>query len=219
MPPVFHDNHLMRFVPLLPSELAPQPWLPFPAVELAWTGVLHPGWKQRGPGPEVHAIHLPATAWTEALGESALAALAPGLGIDFLVLLAPAPGGRLDSSQFLRILEGLLEVTQGRGVKLALRPEPGAAPALVKLLRSVRGEAVGFCWDPALGADLDCISDRLFCAVLEPDSDCRGLQHLGYRWNGAVPSTDPDRFRNHRDRLVEAWPEVLFPAELPPVQP
>jgi hypothetical protein len=207
MPPVFHHNHLMRFVPLVPSEFDPGPWTSFRAVELAWNAHLHPDWPRAG--IPIHAVHLPRAPWDAALGELAMDVLRARLGPDFLVLAAPAPEARMDSSRFLGVLEGLLEITHGTGVKLALRPTAGAAPALVKLLREARGEAVGFCWDRGVGADLECISDRLFCAAGDPGDDFSGLQALGYRWNVAVPpGTD-------LEALAAAWPEVLFPEVRP----
>jgi hypothetical protein len=212
MPPVLHDNHLMRFVPLVPSEFDPAPWRPFQAVELAWQGTLHGGWARAG--IPVHALHLPAVPWTEALGELAMEALRAQLEPDFLVLRAAAPDQRLSSSRVLGVLEGLLELTHGRGVKLALRPDPGAGPALVRMLRAVRGEAVGFCWDRAVGADLDALSDRLFCAVHAPGDGLSGLQALGYRWNVAVPAGTPETARAALDALGAAWPPVYFPSGL-----
>jgi len=200
MPPVFHDNHLMRFVPLVPSEIDPSAHKPFQAIELAWNGSLHPAWA----GLPVHAIHLAPAPWDEALGETAMAALRARLEPDFLVLAAEDPEARMDVSRFLGVLEGLLEITHGTGVKLALRPAPGAAPGLVRRLREARGEAVGFCWDRGVGADLECISDRLFCAVAEPGDDLAGLEALGYRWNVAVPGGAG------LEDLARAWPEVLF---------
>jgi len=206
----------MRIVPLLSSALAPDSWLAFAAVELAWTGRLHPGWARRQAGnPEVHALHLAGQPWTAALGETALDALRPGLGADFLVLRATAPGNRAEHSAFMTVLEGLLEVTHGTGVKLALRPAPGAAPALVRDLREARGEAVGFCWDGALADDLEVVSDRLFCAVGAPGDDFRPIQRLGYRWNLALPAEDPDAHRALAARILQAFPPVLFPAEGP----
>jgi hypothetical protein len=139
-----------------------------------------------------------------------MAALRAGLEPDFLVLAASAPGPRLDTSRFLGVLEGLLELTHGTGVKLALHPAPGAAPALVRLLREARGEAVGFCWDHAVGGDLELISDRLFCAVGAQGDDFSGLQALGYRWNVAVPGAD----RAALETLAAAWPPVFFPSGL-----
>lgn len=219
MPPVFHDNHLMRFVPLIPSHLAPGPWQSFGAVELLWTGSAHPQWTPPAAAPEVHALHLPALPWDDALGELALAALRPRLGMDFLVIPAQVPADRLTQSRFLSVLEGLLEVTQGLGVKLALRPGPGSAPGLARLLKEARGEAVGFCWDAGVAGDLDCLSDRLFCAVGAPADDFSGLQRLGYRWNAALPAADPVTFRAIALGLEAAFPAVWFPAELPATDP
>jgi hypothetical protein len=208
MPPVLHDNHLMRFVPLVPSEIEPGPWRGFLAVELAWRGHAHAAWA----GLPVHAVHLPETPWSPELGEAAMAVLGARLDPDFLVLRASAPDQRLDKAQFFTTLEGLLELTHGRGVKLALRPAPGEARALARLLREARGEAVGFCWDR--GTDLEAISDRLFCAVGEAGDDFSGLQALGYRWNVAVPALDPAAARTALEALGRAWPSVYFPSGL-----
>jgi hypothetical protein len=215
MPPVFHDNHLMRFVPLLPSLQPPQPWRAFPAVELAWQGGLHPDWARVGlQAPQVHAIHLPAAPWDHALGAMAMAALRPGLDLDFLVLQATVPGDRMAVSSFMTVLEGLLELTHGTGVKLALRPGPGAAPGLLKLLDEARGEAVGFCWDAGVGEALDQIAHRLYCAVGAPGDAYGGLQRLGYRWNLALPAEDPQAAQAALEGLAQAHPTVLFPADL-----
>jgi hypothetical protein len=206
----------MRIVPLLPSSCAPEPWLPFEAVELAWTGGLHPGWTRAAGSPPVHALHLPRQAWGPGLGESALAVLGLGLEADFLVLRATVPGDRTETSAFMGVLEGLLEVTQG-GPKLALRPGPGAAPGLGSLLRAARGAAVGFCWDAAVAGDLDSIEDRLYCAVGAEGDDFGPLQALGYRWNMAIPAQDPAAHRALAARITLAFPPVLFPAPRPPV--
>lgn len=212
MPPVLHDNHLMRFVPLVPSEIDPGPWAAFQAVELAWTGRLHPDWPKAG--LPVHAIHLAAAPWDETLGETAMDALRTRLEPDFLVLAAEDPERRMDASRFLSVLEGLLEITHGTGVKLALRPGPGSAPALVRRLREARGEAVGFCWDRGVAGDLECISDRLFCAVGGAGDDFMGLQALGFRWNVAVPSESPGEATPALEALGRAWPDVLFPESM-----
>lgn len=212
MPPVFHHNHLMRFVPLIPSNLDPSPWRPFPAAELAWTGALHLGWLT---GPQqVHAVHLPACPWTDALGDQVLQVLRPKLELDFLVIPATCPRDRMAHANFMTVLEGLLEVTHGMGVKLALRPGPGEAEGLVKLLKEARGEAVGFCWDTHTPGDLDCVADRLFCAVGEPLDDFAPLQRLGYRWNLALPAEAPDPLLGTIASLEKAFPPVLFPADL-----
>jgi hypothetical protein len=178
-------------------------------VELGWTGTLHPDWLR--PGPQVHALHLPWQPWGPELGESALAALRPRTGADFLVLRAGLPCDRAERSAFMAVLEGLLEVTQGEGQKLALRPLPGAAPGLVEQLRAARGEAVGFCWDAGAGRDLACFEDRLFCAVGQPGDDFRPIQALGYRWNLAIPATDPDTLRQAQAGIERDFPPVLFP--------
>ena len=205
----------MRIVPLLPSFLSPDAWRSFPAVELAWTGELHPDWVRPDAGmPQVHALHLPWQPWGAGLGETALAALRPRLGADFLVLRAALPGDRAQVSAFLDVLEGLLEAAQGRELKLALRPAPGAARGLAARLKEARGEAVGFCWDATVGADLDCISDRLFCAVGGPGDDFRPIQALGYRWNLAIPAGDPATLRQVMAGIERDFPPVLFPEGL-----
>jgi hypothetical protein len=207
----------MRIVPLLPSSCAPESWLTFPAVELAWTGTLHPGWTAAG-APQVHGLHLPWHPWGPALGEAALAALHPALGADFLVLRAQAPADRAQASACMAVLEGLLEVTQGLGPKLALRPLPGSAPALAERLREARGAAVGYCWDADLKDDLASVEDRLYCAVGAPGDDFGPLQALGYRWNLAIPAQDPAAHRACAARIASAFPPVLFPAERPPAR-
>ena len=202
----------MRIVPLLPSTCDPRPWVQLPAVELVWAGRSHPGWGGSRPAPpQVHALHLALQPWGAGLGETALAALRAVPGVDFLVLGAPEPLDRTQASAFLAVLEGLLEVAQGEGFKLALRPAPGAAPALVRRLKEARGAAVGFCWDAQVGGDLDWISDRLFCAVGGPGDDFRPIQRLGYRWNLAVPAGDPRAFLETRERIAREFPPVLFP--------
>jgi hypothetical protein len=145
-------------------------------------------------------------------------ALRTRLAPDFLVLPAAVPEGRLEHSAFMAVLEGLLEITHGTGVKLALRPAPGAAPGLARILKEARGEAVGFCWDAAVGDGLESISDRLFCAVLDAGRDSgpglNALQDLGYRWNVALPCEDPAAARGALEALEEAHPGTMFPRGL-----
>jgi len=207
----------MRFVPLIPSDLDPLPWRSYPAVELAWTGELHRQWLQGA--PQVHSIHLPESPWTGALGDQVLKVLRCRLELDFLIIPATCPKDRLQHSNFMTILEGLLEVTQGTGVKLALRTRPSETEGLAKLLKEARGEAVGFCWDTHAPGALDCVSDRLFCAVGEPGDDFAPLQRLGYRWNLALPAQAPEPLRATITRLEQAFPPVLFPADLNPEHP
>ena len=211
---MFHDNHLMRFVPLIPSNLEPAPWSSFRAVELSWTGELHPQWLRSD--TEVHAVHLPAAPWTHALGATVLAVLRPRLDLDFLVIPAACPVERQDKALFLGVLEGLLEATHERRLKLALRPEPGAAQGLVSLLKEVHGEAVGFCWNGETGPDLEGMSDRLFCAVGGCGDDCAPLQRLGYRWNLALEGAEPGPLAQAIRNLEAAYPTVYFPADLAP---
>ncbi len=206
----------MRFLPLLSSHQAPEPWIPFREVELNWEGALHPGWEVAvRAGLGVHALHLRPQPWGEKLVLEALEALRGNLGADFLVIPAGAPGGRTDQARFLGALEALLEALQGRGVKIALRPAPGVAPALVALLKELRCDAVGYCWDSGVGADLEVLSDRLFCAVGDGESDLSGLRRLGYRWNLALPSTDPQEAARTVARLQASHPMIFFPEVTP----
>ncbi len=195
----------MRYLPLLSSLTDPAPW---PAdVELSWEGGLHPGWTH--PGRAVHALHLPAQPFGEALLRQAGLALSRGLHPDFLVIAVEALPDRASGFALLGMLEMLLEVVQGR-VKMALRVHPEAQAAVLTLLREARAEAVGFCF---AGGDPEPMADRLWCAVggagLEP------LRALGYRWNVALPATDPEAFQSEAARLAEAHPAVLFPERLP----
>lgn len=206
----------MRFLPLLSSSQDPEPWISFRNVELAWHEDLHPGWAAAvRAGLGVHALHLGARPWDEGMVVEACEALRAPLGADFLVLPAGAPEGRAETARFLGALETLLEAIQGRGVKIALRPAPGAVPALVALLKEVRCEAVGYCWDARVGAGLEAISDRLFCAVGEGGEDLSGLRRLGYRWNLAVPASDPGSAARELARLEAAHPMIFFPEVTP----
>ncbi len=206
----------MRFLPLLSSRFAPAPWARFRDVELEWEEALHPEWEAAvRAGLGVHALHLPERPWGEALVVEALNALRPRLGTDFLVLRTGRPEDRMAQSRFLGALETLLEALEGRGVKLALRPVPGAAAPLAALMKEIRCEAVGYCWDAAVGADLESISDRLFCAVGKEGEDFAGLRRLGYRWNLALPAADPEAAAAAIARLEAAHPMVYFPEVVP----
>lgn len=206
----------MRYVPLVPVSADPRPWSACGAVEVAWDGPAHAGWTAwlRG-GGAVHALHFPRLAWEPGLVARAAEALGARLSPDFLVFPAEVPQGRLATAAFLGALTALLEATHSRGVKVALRPAPGAAPGLAALLREVRGEAVGFCWNGEGGEDLEAVSDRLFCAVGRDGADLGPLLALGYRWNLALEVPDPGAFRTLEARFREAFPPVLFPAQLP----
>ena len=162
-------------------------------------------------GTGVHAFHLGAQPWGNALVGNALEVLWAGLGVDFLVIPARAPIDRVETSHFLGSLEALLEALAGRGIKIALRPAPGAASELVSLLKEVRCDAIGYCWDEQFGPDLEAISDRLFCAVGSEHGDYSALQHLGYRWNMAIPAEDPAETACIIARLEESHPMVYFP--------
>ena len=201
----------MRFVPQIPTNFEPGSWLPFAPLVLRWEGGMHPDWPGAVRcGLAVHAIHLSGQSPLE----EALEALRHGLGPDFLVLPAALPVNREAGFRLLGHLEALLEATSGRGVKLALRIEGGAEAAVVDLLRQARAEAVGYCWHPGT-ADAEILADRLWCGVCEPGSDLHPLQRLGYRWDMALPATDPATFHAQAAALAAAHPPVLFPAELP----
>jgi hypothetical protein len=201
----------MRFVPLIPSNFDPEPWLSLAPLTLRWDGVLHAGWSPAvRRGLAIHAAHL--------LGQSpvaeALEVLRHGLGVDFLVLPVPRPTNREAGFQLLGQLETLLEATSGRSIKLALRLEAGAEAPVLDLLRQAHGEAIGFCWHPGI-ADVEPLADRLWCGVCELNSDLRPLQALGYRWDMALAAEDADTFRAQATLLEAAHPPVLFPSTMP----
>lgn len=201
----------MRFVPLIPSSFDPEPWLPLAPVMLQWDGSLHGGWPLAvRRGLAVHAVHLSG----EAPVEEGLAVLHQGLGADFLVIPVQRPGTREAGFRLLGQLEMLLEATSGRGVKLALRLDPGAEAAVLDLLRQAHGEAVGFCWHPGI-QDAEPLADRLWCGVCAPGTDLLPLQALGYRWDMALAAKEPEAFRAEAATLEAAHPSVLFPAEMP----
>lgn len=208
----------MRFVPLIPSSSAPEAWAAFRNVELRWDGHLHPDWEiSARRGTAIHALHLPprpSMPWGHQMLETALEALHPRLGADFLVIPADAPAGRQAAAAFLQALEALLERTSGRGVKLALRPSKGALPVLLSQLKAARGEAIGFCWDPDVGPDLDLISDRLYTAVGGAGDEYTALQRTGFRWNLAIEG-NPTELPPRIEALEASYPTVYFPTEMP----
>lgn len=212
----------MRILPLLTSSADPAIWASCRDVELAWDGRLHGGWSAFARAGGVHAIHLPERASLE-IAQEALAFTLP-LGPDFLVLPAEEPKRRKDAFAFLGLVEALLEALAPKGMKLAIKPGAGAEMELAKLLKASRGEAVGFCWHKGV-KDISAIEDRLFCAVGSEREDLDSLRRLGYRWNLAVPATDPDAFAASKAAIETRFPGVLFPSELPthvmgrPVQP
>jgi hypothetical protein len=198
------------------SRLDPGPWLPFKEVELLWDGTDGAAWSRavRG-GLAVHAIHLRTQEWAEGLLGEALAVLGASLEPDFLVVPADPPASRWGRAKFLGALEALLEACSGRGVKVVLRPVPGATPRILELLHGVHGDAVGICWNAESGEDPEPAIDRIHCAVGGPDADPRALQRWGYRWNLALPAEDPTRIGPVLERMRRDFPPVLFPAELP----
>ncbi|HJW09603.1 MAG TPA: hypothetical protein VJ483_08225 [Holophagaceae bacterium] len=207
----------MRFIPLLPSSHDPASWPGLRDAELAWTGSLHAGWSalpRRGGG--IHAVHLPVQKLGDRAVEGAVEALrlAGALNPDFLVLPVPRPEGRKEAFAFLGTVESLLEALHPRGLKLALRPGPGAEAELARLMKESRGEAVGYCWHEGVG-DLEAISDRLFCAVGSAGADLAPLQRLGYRWNLALEAADASGFAAMALDLEARFPAVVFPAEMP----
>lgn len=198
----------MRFLPLLPSGQDPAPWGQAAPVMLQWTGDLHPDWRRAGGA--VHGVHLPGDAPLE----EALAVLAAGLEVDFLVLPVAEPRGREAGFRLLGQVEAILEAAAGRGVKLALRLAPGAVAPVLELLREARGEAVGWCWHPGL-PDPEPLADRLWTAVGAPGADLAALQATGYRWDVALAAPDPATFRAWAEALAAAHPAVVFPAQMP----
>jgi hypothetical protein len=210
----------MRYLPLVPSDSDPAAWPGCSDFDLGWVGGCHPGWASRAlRGAVVHAVHFPGAPWGEALVEDVSRVLAARLGADFLVLKVGRIEGRLETSRFFYTLQALLEATHSRGVKLALRPAAGTTKAVAALLKEMRGEAVGFCWDQEQAVDLEAISDRLFCAVGKPGVELGPLLHLGYRWSLALDVPDAPSFHAGKALLEAAFPPVLFPAELPKVAP
>lgn len=164
-------------------------------------------------GLEVHALHAPDLRWQA----DPAGLLLPDLQADFLVLPAEAPPTREATTAFLAALEFLLEAA--RGPRLALRPLPGAAEGLSRLLREVQAHAVGFCWDPALGAGIAACEDRLLCAVAAPQADLSPLEALGYRWNVALPASTPEGFAADRSSLHRKGIPWAVPAAAEPEAP
>lgn len=202
----------MRFVPQIPSQVDPGLWASLAPLTLRWEGGLHPDWSPLARrGLAIHAVHLGG----EAPVEAALAVLHASLGPDFLIVPAPRPQTREAGFRLLGQLETLLEAASGRGAKIALRIEGGAETAVVDLLTQAKADAVGFCWHPGT-ADAELLADRLWCGVCAAGSDLRPLQKLGYRWDMALPATDPATFRAQAAALAAAHPEVLFPEEILP---
>ncbi len=212
----------MRVLPLLPSSADPAPWSTLRDAEVVWDGALHGGWAAFARAGGVHAVHLPPDLALEVVAE--VLRLTLPLGPDFFVLPAPNPEGRKAAFAFLGRVEALLEALAPKGLKLAILPGPGAETELARLLKASRGEAVGFCWHRGV-RDLQAIEDRLFCAVGSGEEDLDPLRRLGYRWNLAIASDDPDAFLRAKADLESRFPAVLFPSELPthvmgrPVQP
>lgn len=202
----------MRVLPLLPSGADPAPWAAFPDVELAWSGRLHGAWPAFARRGGVHALHLREGDSLEDAQE-ALARCLP-LGFDFLVVPVEAPKNRKAGFAVLGLVESLLEALAPKGIKVALRPGAGGETELARLLKESRGEAVGFCWHGGV-KDLASIEDRLFCAVGSDADDLDPLRALGYRWNFAIPSSDPSAFAASKASLEARFPAVLFPSELP----
>ncbi|HXC17870.1 MAG TPA: hypothetical protein VNV60_10560 [Holophagaceae bacterium] len=202
----------MRVLPLLSSSADPAPWSRLGDVELAWDGSLHGGWTAFARAGGVHTIHLrPGTPLEEAA--ETLHRTLP-LGPDFLVLPASKPEGRKAAFAFLGMVEALLEALAPKGLKLAIKPGPGAETELARLLKESRGEAVGFCWHGGV-IDLASIEDRLFCAVGSAVDDFDPLRRLGYRWNLAVASTEPAAFEAAKAAIEIRFPAVFFPEALP----
>lgn len=200
----------MRFVPLISAAADPTPWSGLAPLLVRWDAP-HPAW--RGlltRGLAVHAVLLSQANPVE----EGLEVLRLGFGPDFLILPVSRPATREAGFRLLGQLEILLEATSGRGVKVALCLEGEAEAPVLELLREARGEAVGFCWHPGT-RDAEALSDRLWCGLCSSDSDLRGLQALGYRWDMALEASDPATFAAQATRMRDIHPEVLFPAQMP----
>lgn len=208
---MLHDSP-MRVLPLLSSSADPAPWSHLRDAELVWSGTLHPGWSAFARVGGVHALHLPLGATLESAVDG-LRQCGP-LGLDFLVLPVLSPKGRKAAFAFLGMVEALLEALAPKGIKLAIRPGPGAEGELARLLKESRGEAVGYCWHGGV-RDIAAIEDRLFCAVGKAEDDLDPLRRLGYRWNLAVETTEPVSFEAVKSGLEARFPAVLFPEALP----
>lgn len=206
----------MRYLPLVPNDTDPQSWVGHRDFDLLWMGPPHGAWaRQVRSGVAVHALHFPTASWGGELIEEVATALSTRLNPDFLVLGLGKLEGRQATARFFNTLKALLEATHSRGVKLALRPAPGTAQATAGLLKEMRGEAVGFCWDAESMEGLEAVSDRLFCAVGREGADLAPLLHLGYRWNLALAAATPESFAAQKAAFESRFTPVLFPAELP----
>ena len=202
----------MRFVPLISCGLDPAPWRVLGPVALAWDAALDARWEGEAlRGMPIHTVHLPGR---EPVLEGLEVLHHRNLGPDFLVLPVAHPASREAGFRLLGDLEALLEASSGRGVKLALRLATGATATVKDLLHQARCEAVGFCWH-AGSEDLEALADRLWTGVCKPGADLRALQHLGYRWDMALPAEEPETFRAQAAALEAAHPPVLFPEERP----
>lgn len=146
------------------------------------------GWTTRA--NDVHAIHFCGQLLDDRLLQTARLTLNMGFRPDFWVLNAQPLADRMGKAHFLEKLEIILEMLQGRGIKVALRPADGWAPSLVSLLKTVRCDVTGYCWHEGIGEDLECISDRIFCAVGKPGGRYHALMRYGYRWNVAIPGSN-----------------------------
>lgn len=201
----------MRILPLPSSASDPEPWLEYPALELAWNGN-GAAWRAAvGRGLEVHALHFPEPEWRLEALAPVLEAHRAGLQPDFLVLGATASADLAARSAMLGCLEFLLEAV--KGPRLVLRAG-ATSGALAALLRDVRGEAIGFCWDPTV-PEAEAIADRLCCAVANAEADLEPLARLGYRWNVAVPSLNRQAAKAQISVLTAKLPPPDFPVHAP----
>lgn len=192
----------MRIVPLPSSASDPESWSGFPVIELNWAGNGAAWRKAVQGGLEVHALHFPEPDWSLPGLAPVLEAQAAGLGADFLVLGASAPATREARMALLGALEFLLEAL--KGPRLVLRGGAHSG-ALAALLREVRGEAIGFCWDAEV-SEFEAIADRCCCAVAGSGADLSGLARLGYRWNLALPSEGAAEARREIGVLADRLP-------------
>lgn len=207
----------MQFIPSVKSRSSPVLWEAFPRLELRLEEPsLDPAWMDRiRKGLEIRTLHLPPWNPQTFSMDVVSPLLKPPLDLDFLVLPVPALPDRALQFQLLSTLELFLEILGGRGMKIALRSEAEIRP-LVALVKSIRADAVGYCWDARHG-NSELIADRLFVAHGTPEDSFQPLYEFGYRWDIGLDVTSPDDFKIAYPRLSKLYPDPLFPKQLPEV--
>lgn len=207
----------MQFIPSVKSYQSSELWKGFPRLELRLEETaLAASWLDRIPeGLEIRTLHLPPWNPQTFSMDGVAPFLQAPFDLDFLVLPVPALSERTLQFQLLSTLELFLEILGGRGIKIALRPEADTL-ALVTLVKSIRADAIGYCWD-AHNSDWEAIADRLFVAYGTPEDSFQPLHELGYRWDIGLDVSSPDDFKIAHQRLSELYPDPLFPKRLPDV--